>query len=438
MKMTIQSCCYRALHGVTFVALVALTPLADANVGMENIGGAAKSMGRAGTAIAVGDDTSVMNTNPALLANIEEARADVSVEMMFPEFGFRNGVNDTDGNDPIYVIPSAGYAGRVNERLVLGIAMFNEGGTGTDYGVLNVDNGLLGTPFISGAEYSSQFGYMVMAPTASYQFADGFSIGISPQVGYAMLRMKMPFANPDLGRFGAADIDGDDTNVRVKIGVAYDADGRWGAGLAWTSKAGIDATGDVAITIPTGDLPGMPPESIMRGSSTMEIGWPSSVKLGAFYDAGSVGRFIAEVQRVNWSEYFDSIPVSFRRVAFNGMPMPDQAFRMNIGMEDQTAYRLAYEFPVSQAVMLRGGWAHGKNPIPSQGIIPIFNPIVEDHLTFGLGYEVGENFEFNAAVVRGFNNTVKGASSHSVSPDAANSETDMAFWSMAFQLSYKW
>ncbi|MFA7268295.1 MAG: outer membrane protein transport protein [Sterolibacterium sp.] len=417
-----------------------MTPIAaSANTGLENLATGAKSMGRAGTAIAVGDDTTVMNTNPALLANIGNARADVSLDMMVPQFGYRNSVNNTDGKNPIYLIPSAGYAKRINERLVIGVAMFNEGGSGSDYGVLNVNNALLGGAGNYGIEHFSQIGYMIITPTASYRMSEELSVGISPQIGYGMLRMKMPFANPMLGRFGAADMDGTDTNFRLKLGLAYNAGGRYGFGVAWTSKAAINAEGDVTITTPTGDIgSGMPAQSIMRAKSVMKIGWPSSLKVGTFYDAGQYGRVSAEVQRVRWSEYFNSIPVSFTGVTFNGMAMPDQSFSMNIGMQDQTAFRIGYEYPLSSDMILRTGWVHGKNTIPTQGIIPVFSAIVEDHLTFGLGYQAGRNFEFNLGVVHGLKNTETGAAVHAVSPDAANSQTDMAFWSMAFQLSYKW
>lgn len=426
------------LASAVAAALLVAPAAGNANTGMENLATGAKSMGRAGTAVAVGDDTSVMNTNPALLSSIANARADAGIEMMFPAFGYRNAVNDTDGMNPIYLIPSAGYARRINDRTVLGIAMFNEGGTGTDYGMLNVDNALVGGAGISAVEHFSQFGYMIVAPTVSYQVTNELSLGVSPQIGYGMLRMKMPFGNPMLARFGAADMDGDDANFRLKLGLSYNAAGRYGFGLAWTSKAAIDASGDVTITTPTGDMAGMPAQSIMRGKSLMKIGWPSSLKAGAFYDAGSRGRIIAEVQRVRWSEYFRSIPVTFSNVMFNGMAMPDQSFTMDIGMKDQTAIRIGYEYPLNAAITLRAGWAHGKNPLPAQGIIAIFNPIVEDHLTFGLGYQSGRNFEFNLGIVRGLKNTLTAASTHAFSPDAANSQTDMAFWSMAFQLSYKW
>ncbi len=417
------------------LALLTAATAASANIGMENVGFSAKSMGRAGTNIAVGDDASVMNTNPALLANIRAARADANVEMMFPEFGYRNTANDSDGKSPIYVMPSLGYARRINERLVLGIAMFNEGGTGTDYGVLNVDNTLFGagkspaSPNIDGVEHFSEFGYMIVTPTVAYQIADGLHLGLSPQIGYGMLRMKMPMPMDLSGigvgpfEFGAVDMDGSDVNFRAKLGLYYDG-GRYGLGLAYTTEAALDAEGDVTVTSPS--------MGIMRGKGLMKIGWPASLKAGVYYDAGSLGRITAEVQRVEWSKYFSAVPVTW---TFPGGMQ--QSFTMDVGMKDQTAWRLGYEYPLNAAVTLRAGWTHGKNPIPSTGIIAIFNPIVEDHLTFGLGYQGGKSFEFNMAVVRGLNNTLTGASSHPF-PDAANSQTDMAFWSMVMQLSYKW
>ena len=47
---------------------------AEANVGMENIASGAKSAGMGGTSIAVGEDTTVMNTNPAAISRIDGKR----------------------------------------------------------------------------------------------------------------------------------------------------------------------------------------------------------------------------------------------------------------------------------------------------------------------------------------------------------------------------
>lgn len=148
------------------VLLISCVITAEANNGMENLSYGAKSAGMGGTSIAVGDDTTVMNTNPAAISKVDGGQVDMNLEMMFPMFSFENKdamgsstLNDTDGKHPIYVIPSAGFVfHKKDSPWYFGIGMFNEGGTGTDYGLLKVDNRFLemlpaGTPNFSNIEY---------------------------------------------------------------------------------------------------------------------------------------------------------------------------------------------------------------------------------------------------------------------------------------------
>ncbi len=82
---------------------------------MENVAYGAKSAGMGGTAVAVGDDGTVMNVNPANIARIDGVRLDMGLEIMFPFFAFENGnvtgtkiLNNTCGKNPVYLIPSGG------------------------------------------------------------------------------------------------------------------------------------------------------------------------------------------------------------------------------------------------------------------------------------------------------------------------------------------
>ena len=424
----------RAIHALTRAGtalLIAAAGAASANNGMENVGYSARSVGMGGIGVGYGADTTVMNTNPALLGVIDTARADFGLEMMFPGFSFRNPVNDTDGKSPIYVIPSAGFAFRPSTRWHFGIGMFNEGGTGTDYGVLNVDNSLLGPATcggspICGIEYFSQFGYMVVTPTVAYRLSDEWTLGLSPQIGYGTVRMKMPFGQPGLGFF-AADMDGDDINVRAKLGLAYDRGGEYGFGFAYTTAADLDLTGDVVLTDPSGTMP------VMRSRMTMAIGWPASYKAGAYVNLKSRGlpvRVAFDIERLQWSKYFESIPVAFTDLG--------QSFTMPTSMKDNTVYKLGLEWQASPAWTLRFGYDHTSNPIPPEGLIAIMNPIVEDHLTFGVGFTAQKHFEFNVGMVVGLNNDVSVGSFHKFAPDMVNSTTGMKFISMLMQLSYRW
>ena len=426
----------RSLRSFVAVPAVAATVVcvpAHANIGMENVGFSARSIGMGGTSIATGQDTAVMNTNPAALSRVAAGRLDLNAGMMVPDFGFRNGVNNSDGQDTIYMLMSAGYAKRINDKLTLGIGMFNEGGTGTDYGILNVDSasflegGALGCGAACPAEYYSMFGYMVLTPTLAYQVNDQLSLGVSAQIGYGMMRMKMPFfmdtnANGSPDMLQAADMDGNDVNFRAKLGVLYDA-GTWGVGAAYTTKSDLNLSGDATLV-------NLADNSVSRMPVEFSIGWPSSFKVGAFWNGKSSGLPLVtvEVQQTNWSEYLDSIPVN----------MGGMAMQMRTGWEDQTAFRLGMEYPISRHWDMRFGYTHGKNPVPDNGILPIMNPIVEDHITLGMGYHGMKNMEFNAALEFGLKNTQTGAMPHNIAPDVMGAEVDMGYWSMMMQFSYLW
>ncbi|MCA1785927.1 MAG: hypothetical protein LC657_08100, partial [Desulfobacteraceae bacterium] len=87
---------------------------------------------------------------------------------------------------------------------------------------------------------------------------------------------------------------------------------------------------------------------------------------------------------------------------------------------------------------LRTGYVYGKNPVPPEGALAVMNPFVEHHITGGLGYSIGNHFEFNTSVVYGVQNDVNVRVKHNISPDMKNSTTGMEFVSMSMMLSYKW
>ncbi len=434
--------------------------ISEANNGMENVSYGAKSAGRGGTAVAVGDDTTAMNVNPATISKIDGGRVDMNLEMMFPFFSFENKdamgtgtLNDTNGQKPIYLIPSMGFAyHKKDSKWSFGIGMFNEGGTGTDYGVLKVDNRFLqmlpaGSPGFSNIEYFSNFGYMKLTPTVAYSVTDRISVAISPNLGYAMMRMKMPFfmdqsedGIPDT--LFAADMNGKDNFVpSAKIGVLYNFYNMYGFGIAYTTPADINLKGDAVMTAPIAEMGGMiPAQARMTGDLEMKIGWPQSVKAGMFMRMSFLkGMMMAlDVEWLNWSDYYDSIPVKLTNVKMNGMAQPDQEFKMNTGWDDQWVYKVGFEYPATDNLKLRMGYTYGKNPVPSKGALAIMNPFVEHHITGGLGYEIGDSFEFNMAMVYGFNKDVKVGNKHNIGPDMMNSTTGMEFLSMAMMVSYKW
>lgn len=447
------------LFGVCFLSILG-SRISQANTGMENISYGAKSAGMGGTAVAVGDDSTAMNVNPATISKIVGGRIDMNLEMMFPFFSFENKdatgtaiLNDTNGKTPIYLIPSAGFVyHKKGSRWSFGLGMFNEGGTGTDYGILRVDNRFLemlpaGAPSYSNVEYFSNLGYMKLTPTVSYNVTERLAIAISPQVGYSTMRMKMPFfmdqnRNRIPDTLFAADMDGDAFSLGAKMGILYKFSEDFALGIAYSTPVDIHLKGDATMAAPIAQMGGMIPAlSIMKGDLEMDIGWPQSVKAGIFWKMAFLNRMLLafDVEWFDWSHYFDSIPVKLKNVTMNGTPQPDRKFKMDLRWKDQWVFKLGLEYPATDKLKLRTGYVYGKNPISSsQGVLAVMNPFVEHHITGGMGYQISDHFELNMALIYGVNKNEKVGARHSMSPDMMNSTTGMEFLSTSLMLSYKW
>jgi long-subunit fatty acid transport protein len=444
----------RVLAVTIGLAIAAGTAPAWANIGMENIAAGVIAEGHGGTAIAVGDDTSVMNTNPALLSNIENNRMDANMTMMFPEYSYKSAYEDTSGMKPIFVIPTMGLAWKQTDRMHLGVAFFNEGGSGTDYGPVRILTTQSGAPAtkVKTVEYFSMFGYMVVTPSLSYKATDNLALGISAQPGYAMARMKMPFSmNPISMRDWSADMNMHDYNYRTKIGALYTINPVMGVGFAYTTKADINLRGRA---IMRNNNTGVD----MRGDASADMGWPSSYKIGAYWDMRGMGmqRMSLDVERINWSEYYGSVPFHMSNNQMDGGPTPAgfESFymKMNLGWTDQTAYKLGFEQPFGDMVTMRMGWVHGRSPVPDNGILAIMNPIVEDHYTMGMGIYPTKNFEINMAMTYGVGHKQTNRTSSTVSaedpstpgtffdasPDMNGTTIGMKFYTMSMGIGYKW
>ena len=59
--------------------------------------------------------------------------------------------------------------------------------------------------------------------------------------------------------------------------------------------------------------------------------------------------------------------------------------------EDQTVLALGASCEVSEALRLRAGFNRASNPVPETYLNALFPAIVEQHLTMGAGYSVGQS-----------------------------------------------
>ncbi|MBT4482119.1 MAG: hypothetical protein HOC71_00405 [Candidatus Latescibacteria bacterium] len=259
------------------------THTALATNGMNMIGYGARMAGMAGASFGISGDTNLMNTNPAGITTIPGRRVDGGIGLLFPAVKFKNGLNDLDANSAVFPLPSIGFVSNNSDSpWSFGVGMYAQGGMGATYdGVSHslfktYDNTPLTTDSYVGQEYHSNIAYMKLAPTVAYELLPNLSAGVSLNLGYAMMEMKMPysmspsamqgqipgmngmtfgqmFGSPmDQGGLGYDEVtalaDMSDgvtaTGYGFKLGMQYQPVEKLTFGFSYTNKATLDFSGD--------------------------------------------------------------------------------------------------------------------------------------------------------------------------------------------------
>lgn len=174
--------------------VAALPKCAEATNGMNMIGYGAVSSGMGGADLALVDNATAMNINPAGLTGCCTPQLSAGLSLMQA----RNQHKDTHGNDlqakdQIFSVPLLAWAQPLhNPSFIAGIGFFAQGGMGVEYSHFRL-------PFADQVtiqnEYdtiSSDVRYMKVTPTLAWQSSDGsLRLGVSLNFGYAETQMRL-------------------------------------------------------------------------------------------------------------------------------------------------------------------------------------------------------------------------------------------------------
>lgn len=249
--------------------------------GTRLIGFDAISLGRGGTTIGFFDTPELMMTNPAGISFLKGSTLSANFSLMAPSTHFQNSINDKDGDKNLYPMPSAGYVNKYknkDSKFTWGIGFYTQGGMGADFSLRNELYRAQTFSYkpsdstyypVKGdyteQSYHSKFAAMYGGLSAAYKFNDKFSAGITAQLVYSMMEMRMPFglnpsimkgnpngmptmtfgqifsAPPQQGGFGynevIASADMKELNVISfggKIGLAWKPDDRFSVGINYS------------------------------------------------------------------------------------------------------------------------------------------------------------------------------------------------------------
>ena len=414
---------------LAIMLIATLSPAAFATNGTQliGIGPISRSMGGVGIA-APQDAISAVFANPAAMCfgpYCPSSQFDFAGTIFMPEpkaeVTASGQTFKADARDQNYAIPAIGFSvpiGGPDTRWRFGLSAYGVSGLGVDYRDTALDQpGYFfgGTQPLAAGTYTN-LQLMKFAPTIAYQVLPNLSVGTSFQINYSTLDM------------------GDGTvaaySYGIKLGGTYKPIDPLSIGLVYTSpqKATYNHVYDF-----DGDG--------RRSNLTLEQ--PQEVGLGVAYEFLKAGVLLeTNVKWINWSD----------AEGFEDFDWNDQwVFAVGGQWEaiDHLFLRVGYNY-AENTVDEHNNWNGSFAPAPEfvnvQGnSLPRYYyesfrviglpAVVEQHLTAGAGYEIGESLMLNFSYMHAFENEL---SESGTAPDGSSAKLKSKLSEDSLSFSFTW
>jgi len=356
-----------------------------------------------------------------------------------------------------FYMPALGFLMRRGE-MTFGLGVYSQGGMGTEYAGDSwmSDPGMgANSALEEGLVNRSEVGIGRVILPFTYDMDEKFTIGASVDFVWAGMDLQMAMseaqfndlANPAAQNIGTAsgsmvqsfgmmyepfggtgisrlyhayfDFSNDSdftgeakgTGFAGKIGAAYKVTPKLTIGAAYHTKTFLgdletdNASMSMGVNIDDGILMGGAPSGnyvdyVMDVSGKISIRdfeWPAMIGVGAALDATDRLMLACDLKLVQWAGVMEDFKMSFEaddvaaNGGFAGQTLDATLFQ---DWDDQFIFSLGGAFDVTKELVVRAGYNYGKNPIPDKYLNALFPAIVENHISFGAGY----NFTGSRAV----------------------------------------
>lgn len=413
----------KALAGVLAVAGLAMPGLASATNGYFSHGYGIKAKGMGGVGIALPQDSLAAATNPAGMVMVGD-RLDLGVDWFRPVRGSEvvgngAGLNGTNnGNDTQdFFIPEFGYNMMLGEKMSVGVSVYGNGGMNTDY--KNNPLASFGGTGSAGVNLEQLF----IAPTFAMKLNKDHAVGVSLNLAYQRFSAK---GIPALfGGFSSSPNDMTDKGTDTSTG--------WGVRLGWTGQLTPDLTVGATYQSKTR----MSNLDKYKGLFAEQGGFdiPENYGLGIAFKATPKLTVAADVVQINYSD------VKAIANPLANLFVPNQFGSSNgpgFGWKDMTVYKLGASYDVSKDLVVRAGYNHGKQPIPSsETFLNFLAPgVVEDHITLGATWTLANKSEVSVSYMHALKKTVNG--SGSIPGGFGGGESNLNMYQDSLGIAYGW
>jgi long-chain fatty acid transport protein len=400
-------------RALALAALCGAPLLAQATNGMQLEGYGPIATGMGGASMALDNGLAAATNNPATLSLAAEGdRLDLAVGLLGPHVSSSAGPMQANSSGTRYVMPAFGY-GRRSGTLSYGLALFAQGGMGTDY---SSDSFLA---MGSGQPVRSELGVgRVIAPLA-WQATPDLTLAGSLDYVWASLDMRMAASGAQLGGL----VTGADGNLAMalpalggapwaridfsnnskfsgaassqgyaaKLGLLYQASPELRLGASYHSKTRLK---DMRTTA-TGAGLSAPGFADSGRITVQDFQMPAELAVGAAWQANPGLLIAADLKHIQWSGVMDSFRLRYDSAGLGG----SVSFALPQHWKDQTVLEVGASQRLSAQWTARAGLNLANNPVPDESVNPLFPAIVRNHLTLGAGYQGSVASEINASLV---------------------------------------
>ncbi|WP_019895647.1 OmpP1/FadL family transporter [Hydrogenovibrio halophilus] len=386
---------------VAATAMVSTPVLATNGDNLIGLGAQSRALGGTGTAAYFGSENALIN--PSLIGKGQgtefviggtlfkpDVKADTNVSDMTGQRTYFSQTSDADTN----IIPEVSLSTRLSDHWTFGLGIFGSAGMGTDYrdnaGYDDVDasagvNGN-GSALFNGY---SNLQLMKFAPSLAYN-NDRWGVGFAPVIQYGALDINYKSysaATTDVSNVGNG--MSSDIGFGFNLGGHFDITPDFTVALAYQSA--IDMEYKDQISVAAGGFG-------LNFDDNLEQ--PAEIKVGAAYTIGNL-MLTADAKQIRWGQA-------------NGYK--------DFNWDDQNVFGIGAKYTRSN-YWVGVGYNYGEDPIDKAGTgstgdtpatggmagyqaqaVDLFNnhffpAMVEQHFTFGGGYQLTKNLALDGAIV---------------------------------------
>ena len=348
--------------------------------------------------------------NPAGLSTLTARTLDFSLSTIFARGNFSNSVN---ANSPLQtspgVIPYGAFGMPVpRTRLTVAAGLVPELMSVSDWNYMDA-------PGAAGATYGLQRNKSAILAVrgvagGSFAVSKWLSIGGTMGWDYNSNTLTTPYifqSHPALaGLKTLLDLHTNGVGRNYSVGILASPGKKVQFGVAWKSRTIINsegtATGNIGVQLAAVGLAARPDFAY---SAAVRNTLPQSVIAHVAWKVDRSWMLALQSNWINWKDAFTTLPVALtngNNTDINGLLGTNT---LNDGVpldwKDQVSVRAGVERLVTENVSVRGGFAHGNNPVPSSTLSPLTAAIMKDQITTGLGFRHGRA-RFDAAYGFGF------------------------------------